>query len=83
MSEVAVYKRTRIQNILLLLIESGAVYCVIQLLYTIFTLLDTYTAVHGLLRSSEVTCVIEAVATVSAVSAVFNFVFTTIDELNT
>ena len=83
MSEVAVNKRTRIQNILLLLIEFGAVYCFIQLLYAIFTLLDTSATVHGLLRSSELTCVVEAVATGSAVSAVFSFISTTIAELST
>ncbi|KIK69447.1 hypothetical protein GYMLUDRAFT_35508 [Collybiopsis luxurians FD-317 M1] len=42
MKEASVHKRTRAQNILLLLIESGAIYCMIQALYFIFILLIVY-----------------------------------------
>ncbi|KIK54250.1 hypothetical protein GYMLUDRAFT_264748 [Collybiopsis luxurians FD-317 M1] len=42
MQKAAFYRRTRIQNILLLFIESGAIYCAIQALYAIFTLLNIY-----------------------------------------
>ena len=42
MKEAAFRKRTRVQNILLLLIESGAIYCTIQILYAIMILLNIY-----------------------------------------
>ncbi|KIK57917.1 hypothetical protein GYMLUDRAFT_45729 [Collybiopsis luxurians FD-317 M1] len=41
-TEAAFRKRTRAQNILLLLIESGTIYCVIQLAYTASTLCTIY-----------------------------------------
>ncbi|KIK51366.1 hypothetical protein GYMLUDRAFT_50601 [Collybiopsis luxurians FD-317 M1] len=42
MKAAAVYRKTRALNILLLLIESGAIYCTLQVLYTVVTLLNTY-----------------------------------------
>ncbi|GAW02623.1 hypothetical protein LENED_004288 [Lentinula edodes] len=45
MSAVSIRKRTRSENILLLLIESGAIYCGIQSVYGVFILLDVYTVV--------------------------------------
>ncbi|KIK62168.1 hypothetical protein GYMLUDRAFT_552497 [Collybiopsis luxurians FD-317 M1] len=42
MKEAAFRKRTRVQNILLLLIESGAIYCTIQMLYVVMILLNIY-----------------------------------------
>ncbi|KIK65156.1 hypothetical protein GYMLUDRAFT_39553 [Collybiopsis luxurians FD-317 M1] len=44
MLEVGFYKRSRVQNILLLLIESGAIYCAIQMAYTVTLLINTHTA---------------------------------------
>ncbi|KIK57940.1 hypothetical protein GYMLUDRAFT_246594 [Collybiopsis luxurians FD-317 M1] len=45
--EVAIHKRTRAQNILLLFIESGAIYCTIQVIYTLLTLLHIYGPVNS------------------------------------
>ncbi|KAF5374045.1 hypothetical protein D9757_010053 [Collybiopsis confluens] len=41
-TNAAIHKRSRAENILLLLIESGAVYCAVQLIYSVFVLLQTY-----------------------------------------
>ncbi|KIK69475.1 hypothetical protein GYMLUDRAFT_237265 [Collybiopsis luxurians FD-317 M1] len=46
MAEAAVPKRTRVENILLLLVESGGAYCTIQVMFTIFTLINTYGSVE-------------------------------------
>ncbi|KAJ4491000.1 hypothetical protein J3R30DRAFT_3694966 [Lentinula aciculospora] len=45
MTTLFLRKRTRAQNILLLLVESGAMYCAIQSVYAVFILLDVYTVV--------------------------------------
>ncbi|KIK69428.1 hypothetical protein GYMLUDRAFT_237222 [Collybiopsis luxurians FD-317 M1] len=42
MKEAARRRRTRVESILLLLIESGAIYCAIQTLYAVFILLNIY-----------------------------------------
>ncbi|KAF9075287.1 hypothetical protein BDP27DRAFT_1315830 [Rhodocollybia butyracea] len=44
MTQIGIYKRSRVQNTLLLLIESGAIYCAIQLAYTISLLINTHTS---------------------------------------
>ncbi|KAE9397011.1 hypothetical protein BT96DRAFT_90142 [Gymnopus androsaceus JB14] len=56
--------RTRVENILLLLVESGAVYCGIQSVYVVFILLDTYTAVD--LGFSQAMNVITAMSIVAS-----------------
>ncbi|KIK53016.1 hypothetical protein GYMLUDRAFT_944334 [Collybiopsis luxurians FD-317 M1] len=47
MKKTAFQRRTRIQNILLLLIESGAIYCTMQALYAVLTLLNIYGPVNN------------------------------------
>ncbi|KIK60877.1 hypothetical protein GYMLUDRAFT_43463 [Collybiopsis luxurians FD-317 M1] len=42
LAEAVILKESRVQNILLLLIESGAIYCAIQALYIAFLLLKAY-----------------------------------------
>jgi len=55
MVDALVHRRTRVVNILLLLVESGAVYCGIQSVYVVFILLDTYTAVDlGFSQAMEI-----------------------------
>ncbi|KAF9075288.1 hypothetical protein BDP27DRAFT_1315832, partial [Rhodocollybia butyracea] len=44
MAQVGIHKRSRVQNVLLLLIESGTIYCAIQLAYTISLLINTHTS---------------------------------------
>ncbi|KAF9058542.1 hypothetical protein BDP27DRAFT_1343343 [Rhodocollybia butyracea] len=44
MTQVGIYKRSRVQNTLLLLIESGAIYCAIQMAYTVTLLINTHTS---------------------------------------
>ncbi|KAE9401936.1 hypothetical protein BT96DRAFT_937529 [Gymnopus androsaceus JB14] len=45
LAEASIHKRTRVENILLLLVESGAVYCAIQSIYAVFILMDVYATV--------------------------------------
>ncbi|KAJ3984376.1 hypothetical protein F5890DRAFT_51177 [Lentinula detonsa] len=45
MTEALLRRRTRAQSMLLLLVESGAIYCAIQSVYAVFILLDVYTVV--------------------------------------
>ncbi|KAJ3770908.1 hypothetical protein FB446DRAFT_129463 [Lentinula raphanica] len=45
LTDAFLHKKTRAQRVLLLLVESGAVYCAIQSVYEIFILLDIYTVV--------------------------------------
>ncbi|KIK60855.1 hypothetical protein GYMLUDRAFT_244013 [Collybiopsis luxurians FD-317 M1] len=48
MRAAAVHRRTRVQKILLLLIESGAIYCAIQALYLVFYLVNAHATHNGL-----------------------------------
>ncbi|KAJ4488986.1 hypothetical protein C8J55DRAFT_506739 [Lentinula edodes] len=64
MSAVSIRKRTRSENILLLLIESGAIYCGIQSVYGVFILLDVYTVVDS--GFSQAMDVITAMSIVAA-----------------
>ncbi|KAJ3770907.1 hypothetical protein FB446DRAFT_846680 [Lentinula raphanica] len=45
MKNALMHEKTRAQHILLLLVESGAMYCAIQTVYEVLLLLETYTAV--------------------------------------
>ncbi|KAJ3821721.1 hypothetical protein EV361DRAFT_1036637 [Lentinula raphanica] len=45
MKNALLHEKTRAQHILLLLVESGAMYCAIQTVYEVLLLLETYTAV--------------------------------------
>ena len=72
MVDALVHRRTRVVNILLLLVESGAVYCGIQSVYVVFILLDTYTVVD--LGFSQAMNVITAMSIVAAVSTCQSFV---------
>ncbi|KIK57912.1 hypothetical protein GYMLUDRAFT_737071 [Collybiopsis luxurians FD-317 M1] len=62
--QAEVHRRTRIENVLLLLIESGAIYCSIQAVYTALTIVNTYAAVVNLPRFLLI--VIEAISGVAA-----------------
>ncbi|KIK56492.1 hypothetical protein GYMLUDRAFT_47030 [Collybiopsis luxurians FD-317 M1] len=58
MIEAAIHRRTTIENTLLLLIESGAIYCTMQIFSTIFILLNVYGPANSIvgLLSSKVFC---------------------------
>ncbi|KAJ3770910.1 hypothetical protein FB446DRAFT_129481 [Lentinula raphanica] len=45
MTNAGLHKKTRVQRILWLLVESGAVYCVIESVYAVVALLTNYTAI--------------------------------------
>ncbi|KAJ4488998.1 hypothetical protein C8J55DRAFT_506762 [Lentinula edodes] len=64
MAAVSIRKRTRSESILLLLIESGAIYCGIQSVYAVFILLDVYTVVD--IGFSQAMNVITAMSIVAA-----------------
>ncbi|KAJ3821723.1 hypothetical protein F5878DRAFT_709425 [Lentinula raphanica] len=56
MKDALLYKKTRAQHILLLLVESGAIYCTIQTVYEVLLLLEIYTTVDtSFIRNTSIT----------------------------
>ncbi|KIK56228.1 hypothetical protein GYMLUDRAFT_821836 [Collybiopsis luxurians FD-317 M1] len=73
MAEAGIKRTTRVQKILLLLIESGAVYCTIQAAFTIVTILNTYATVDNELAETVLT--ILPLTGVASVSLPYHFTF--------
>ncbi|KIK57994.1 hypothetical protein GYMLUDRAFT_246372 [Collybiopsis luxurians FD-317 M1] len=46
-ADAAIRRRTKVENMLLLMIESGAVYCIMQVVFIVASLLDIYAPVSG------------------------------------
>ncbi|KIK56509.1 hypothetical protein GYMLUDRAFT_247762 [Collybiopsis luxurians FD-317 M1] len=57
--DAGLHRRTRVQNVLLLLIESGAIYCTIQTVYAVSILLDVYGPLDSL-RFAEYKAIIDS-----------------------